>query len=71
MTTPPDRRATEDLGCPPQDVLDAWAKDCRCCTTCCPMVCGGVQQGAPCEEVCHCGDDYDSMSDEYEEDVDG
>lgn len=45
---------------PPQDVIDAWALNCRCCPHCsehpCPGCCaGGVCDGATCE----CDDEQD------------
>jgi len=42
---------------PPQEVWDAWARECRCCPECSPTICEGVMQGAPCDQRCHCRDD--------------
>jgi len=54
----------------PQEVVDAWAKDCRCCPECSPDICGAVQQGAPCERRCTCDEDradYDNCLDHGDE----
>ncbi len=60
--------AENDFGRPPQDVIDAWAKNCRCCPDCEVARPGdGCCAGGVCDHGrCTCG--------EYEDggpDVDG
>lgn len=56
----------------PQEVLEAWAAECRCCAYCMPAVCGAVMQGAPCERACWCDsdDEWDDESGPYDWDND-
>ena len=63
------RRSGDDDGPPiPHDVLEAWAKDCRCCPECNESPCGGVQQGGPCDEMpCRCEDDDDGEYDDEDD----
>lgn len=44
---------------PPLHVVEAWAKHCRCCSSCRPYPCDGVAAGGLCDGLdCIC-DDYD------------
>ena len=52
--------AIEDLGNPPQHVLDAWARDCRdgCGLECGDHPCAGCCAGGICDaSPCRCGED--------------
>jgi hypothetical protein len=45
---------------PPPEVIEAWAKWCRCCQGCRNPPCEGVMTGGMCDEGrCSCDDDYD------------
>ncbi len=56
---------------PPPDVLEAWAKDCKCCPECSPVICGGVSAGGLCDEICSGGCGGSGDRDELAEDDDG
>jgi hypothetical protein len=62
------RRRREERGY--QDFLDSCAKRCRCCAECSPVICGGVQQGGPCDQLCRCSGYDDDPGDEYDEEYD-
>lgn len=55
-----NRPAASDFdSTPPPEVLAAWAKDCKCCGECSPVICGGVSAGGFCDRICWCGRDDD------------
>lgn len=48
---------------PPDDEeREKWladcAAECRCCSRCADVPCGGIMQGAVCDELCSCHDDW-------------
>lgn len=46
------------------DFLASIAPDCRCCSSCNDVPCGGCQQGAPCDAFeCTCDGDWDGSAD--------
>jgi hypothetical protein len=47
---------------PPPDVIEAWARDCRCCPWCSECPCPGCCAGGICDAV-PCGCDYDRDND--------
>jgi len=43
---------------PPPDVMERFAKNCRCCRTCGDVPCAGVMAGGLCDDArCSCDDE--------------
>jgi hypothetical protein len=68
MTTREDQQGGEsaDPSMPPPEVIEAFAKHCRCCGECQSPPCDGVIAGGFCDEMCWCGrqDETDAENDE-------
>lgn len=51
---------TDDDMMPPPEVIEAFAKDCRCPPCCADMPCAGAMAGGICDDRrCRCDDDID------------
>jgi len=52
------------------DAYSRMAEHCRCCLMCSPGACDSVFQGAPCEQICRCGDEdaEDAEGDYFDDD---
>lgn len=55
---------------PPPEVIEAWARECRCCPCCRDCPCPGVAAGGVCDDFA-CVHEERDMDDDNEEDDDG
>ena len=56
----------------PPIVMERFARDCKCCGECSPVVCGGVLCGGVCDRICHCDDEpFIDGTDYYDDDERG
>lgn len=55
---------------PPPEVIEAWARDCRCCPFCRQVPCDGVMAGGMCDDFTCLHEERDRMDDDTEDDDD-